>query len=74
MNREGVSEGTAESPNDQKKKNNSMASGLTLIGIGTLCLVGRYVPEINWRTAWPILLIILGLALIIPFNRNSHEK
>ena len=51
-----------------------MAAGLTLIGIGTLCLLGRYIPDINWHTAWPILLIILGLVLILPFNRNSHEK
>lgn len=55
----------------QKKKNSGMAAGLTLIGIGTICLVARYIPQINWRTAWPILLIVLGLILIIPFKSKE---
>lgn len=60
--------------NELKKKNGNMAAGLILIVIGIVCLVGRYIPEINWRTAWPILLIILGLVLIIPINSRNHEK
>jgi len=60
--------------NEQKKRNGNMAAGLILIGIGVVCLVGRYIPEINWRTAWPILLIVLGLILIIPTNLAKNEK
>ena len=60
------------SANDtQKKKNSNMAAGLTLIGIGIICLIARYVPQINWRTAWPILLIVLGIILIIPFKSKE---
>ena len=60
------------SANDvQKKKNGNMAAGLTLIGIGIICLLARYVPQINWHTAWPILLIVLGLILIIPFKSTE---
>ena len=66
--------GSMEVATDQKKKNNNMVGGLTLIVIGVVCLVARYVPEINWRTAWPILLIILGLVLIIPINNRKNEK
>ena len=55
----------------RKKKNGNMAAGLTLIGIGTICLLARYVPQINWRTAWPILLIVLGIILIIPFKSKE---
>ena len=55
----------------RKKKNGNMAAGLTLIGIGTICLLARYIPEINWRTAWPILLIVLGVILIIPFKNKE---
>lgn len=60
--------------NEQKKRNGNMAAGLILIGIGVVCLIGRYIPEINWRTAWPILLIVLGLILIIPTNLAKNEK
>ena len=56
------------------KKNGNMVAGLTLIGLGVLFLLGRYIPEINWHTAWPILLIILGLVLIIPINSKKNEK
>lgn len=56
------------------KKNGNMVAGLTLIGLGALFLIGRYVPEINWHTAWPVLLIILGLVLIIPINSKKNEK
>lgn len=60
--------------NEQKKRNGNMAAGLILIGIGVVCLISRYIPEINWRTAWPILLIVLGLILIIPTNLAKNEK
>ena len=55
----------------RKKRNGNLAAGLTLIGIGIICLLARYVPQINWRTAWPILLIVLGLILIIPFKSKE---
>lgn len=60
--------------NNPKGRSGSMAAGLTLIGIGVLFLLGRYIPEINWHTAWPIILIVLGLVLIIPINKTKNEK
>lgn len=57
----------------QKNKGN-MTAGLTLIAVGVICLVTRYIPAINWRTAWPIALIVLGLFLIIPLKGKNHEK
>lgn len=56
---------------ERKKKNGSMAGGLTLIGIGVVCLLARYIPQINWHTAWPFLLILLGLILIIPTKSKA---
>ena len=57
-----------EVPEAQRKKKGSMIAGLTLIGVGAFSLISRYVPRLNWRTAWPIALIILGIILIIPFK------
>ena len=51
-----------------KKMRGSMIAGLTMIGIGVFSLICRYVPRLNWRTAWPIALIILGIILIIPYK------
>ena len=41
------------------------------IGIGTVCLLARYIPQISWRTVWPIILIVLGIILIIPFKTKQ---
>lgn len=56
---------------EKRKRNSSMASGLTLIGIGVVCLLARYIPQISWRTVWPIILIVLGIFLIIPFKTKQ---
>ena len=68
---DGTTEVSQETQGDGLRTPNSKGSltaGLILIGIGVLGLLNRYIPEINWQTAWPVLLIILGLFLIIPFN------
>lgn len=53
---------------EQRKKNSNMVAGLTLIGIGVICLLARYIPQISWRTVWPIILIVIGIILIIPIK------
>ena len=64
-----VNDATTEGATEaQKKSKGSMIAGLTLIGIGALSLISRYVPRFTWRTAWPIALIVLGIILIIPFK------
>lgn len=68
---DGTSEVSAETENDSQKVTKSKGSlvvGLILIGVGAIALLHRYVPQISWETAWPILLILLGLFLIFPFN------
>ena len=61
---------TTNEPKPIKNKG-SLTAGLILIGIGALGLINQYIPEINWHTAWPILLIVLGLLLIIPFKNKK---
>ena len=71
---DGTTETSVTQQADSKEKNpktGSLVAGLILIGIGALGLLNRYIPEFNWHTAWPILLIALGLFLIIPFNRKQ---
>jgi len=69
-----VDQAVSQTPNpdaEKRKRNSSMASGLTLIGIGAVCLLARYIPQISWRTVWPIILIVLGIFLIIPFKTKQ---
>ena len=53
------------------KKNGGKTAGLLLIIIGAIGLLARYIPAINWHTAWPIVLIIIGILLIIPKRKQS---
>jgi len=64
-------EAPSEAGSDQNKKSGNMTAGLTLIGVGAIFLLARYIPAFNWHTAWPIVLIILGLLLIIPFKAKQ---
>ena len=67
----GSTEASPDSESGGLKTSNSkgtLTAGLILIGIGVLGLLNRYIPEINWQTAWPIMLIVLGLFLIFPFS------
>ena len=69
-----TTEVSEESQNDSlksSKSKGSLVAGLVLMGIGIIGLLHRYIPEINWETAWPILLIVLGLFLIIPVNSKK---
>ena len=61
----------AEAVGEPKKSNGSMTAGLILIGIGAIALLTRYIPQISWRTIWPVILIAIGIFIIIPKNNKK---
>ena len=65
------SEETRDLVKDPIQNKGALVAGLILIGIGAAGLINRYIPEINWSTAWPFLLIVLGIYLIIPKTKKS---
>ncbi len=46
-------------------------AGTILIVIGFLCLFDNLFPQFNWTAYWPVLLIMLGLLLIVPFKNKK---
>lgn len=65
-------ENVAQDPNaPSPKKNGGKTAGLLLIIIGAIGLLARYIPQISWHTAWPVVLIIIGIILIIPKSKKS---
>lgn len=56
---------------DERNKKSSLTAGLILIVLGVCFLLGNFIPKISWRTIWPVLLIVLGLSMIIPFNNKK---
>ena len=69
---ESVSPDSAEQPDQPSqpaKSSGSWVAGLILIGIGTIWLLMRYIPQITWQTVWPIALIALGIFFLIPTKK-----
>lgn len=51
----------------------NLIAGLILVLLGSLFLLGNLIPRFNWHTYWPVVLIVLGLVLIIPFSSKKHS-
>ena len=68
---DGVETFVPETTQEPKNNRGSMIVGLTLIVLGALGLLHRFVPEFNWQMVWPIALIVLGLVLILPKAQKS---
>ena len=62
---------TTDNGSEPQKGNGNMVAGLVLIGIGIICLLATYIPQISWRITWPIILIVIGLFFIVPKNKKS---
>ena len=56
-----------------KSTQGSLIAGLTLIVLGVLFLLGNLIPQFNWQTFWPVILIVLGLLLIVPLSNKTKQ-
>ncbi|SNX55116.1 PspC domain-containing protein [Thermoanaerobacterium sp. RBIITD] len=54
-----------ERPNISNRKSNSEIFGWILIGLGILFLLKIFVPWMGFHIFWPIVLIVIGLAIIL---------
>ncbi|HOP13412.1 MAG TPA: PspC domain-containing protein [Lentimicrobium sp.] len=49
----------------RKKVEGSLIGGVVLIFIGSIFLIERFVPRIDFGDLWPVILIAIGLVLIV---------
>ena len=56
-----------------KNTQGGFIAGLTLIVLGVLFLLGNLIPQFNWQTFWPVILIVLGLLLIVPLSNKTKQ-
>ncbi len=55
--------------------NGKIAFGVVLIVIGLIALLNNLIPEIEFKYVFPIILIIIGIAILMKIpNRNHNEK
>lgn len=79
MNKENTQdEGQAPPEEDQWEKTprthnqGNLIGGLILITIGGIFLMERFIPRIDFGDLWPIILIIVGIAVLIGgFNKSN---
>ena len=58
---------------EPKNPRGGFIAGLTLIVLGLLFLLGNLIPQFNWETYWPVILIVLGLLLIVPLSNKTRQ-
>ena len=58
-------------PTEPSNGKGGWVAGLLLVLLGCCCLIGNLVPSFSWRTYWPVLLILAGLILIVPFKNKK---
>ncbi len=76
--REPFNTGTPVTPEMQQRKKveGSLIGGVVLIFIGSIFLIERFVPRIDFGDLWPVILIAIGLVLIagnLPKKGNKSE-
>jgi len=59
-----------QKPNQESKFKGNLIGGLVLITLGAIFLVDQFVPRIDFGDLWPIILIVIGVALLV----NAYGK
>jgi phage shock protein C len=59
-----------EAQTDELKKSRSFMPALILIGLGLVFLFGNFFPWFAWHNLWPLILIVIGLAMIVNPKRK----
>jgi len=50
-----------------------LIGGLILIGIGVVFLLARFVPGIAWWSAWPLIIVLVGVIQCVTPGRNGWD-
>jgi len=49
---------------DNNRKHSRVVGGLILLGLGVLFLINNFLPHFNFGRFWPLILVIVGLAIL----------
>ncbi|MBI5266230.1 MAG: PspC domain-containing protein [candidate division Zixibacteria bacterium] len=62
-----------ETPATERTGWNSYLPGVILIGVGAVLLIVKVFQWIHWHMVWPVILILIGLALVF-YNTGRSRK
>jgi len=59
----------------ESRQRGNLIGGLVLITLGAIFLVDQFIPRINFGDLWPVILIVIGVALLVnAFGKNREKK
>ncbi|MCD6472755.1 PspC domain-containing protein [Candidatus Aerophobetes bacterium] len=58
---------------NNERKNSRIIGGLILLAIGCLFLINNFLPWFNFSRLWPLILIIIGLAILASSLRKKSQ-
>ena len=61
-------------PNQESKSRGNLIGGLVLVTIGTIFLADQFIPRIDFGDLWPIVLIVIGVALLVNAYARPNKK
>jgi len=62
-----------EGSDDNERKNSRIIGGLILLALGCLFLINNFLPWFNFSRLWPLILIIIGLAILVSSLRKKSQ-
>jgi phage shock protein C len=54
---------------EHQRHRRSSTAGIILIALGIIFLANNYIPRIHFSDFWPVILILIGVALILNYKR-----
>lgn len=61
--------GAAPKPDAESLRKRSLVPGVILIGLGLVFLAANFFPELDMGKLWPVILVVIGLALLMQRKR-----
>ncbi len=66
---------TPNKPTQESKQKGSLIGGLVLITLGAIFLVDQFIPRVDFGDLWPVILIVIGVALLFnAYGRPSKKQ
>lgn len=68
------SQETPKKPAQEAKQKGNLIGGLVLITLGAIFLADQFIPGIDFGDLWPIILIVIGVALLFNAYGRTPKK
>ncbi|MBN1199179.1 MAG: PspC domain-containing protein [Bacteroidales bacterium] len=65
---------TPKKPSQETRQKGNLIGGLVLITLGAIFLADQFIPNIDFGDLWPLILIVIGIALLFNAYGRTPKK